>query len=108
MGEFFLVDGLDSVWSFFERFILAFTHIYDGAMNEKLRSEINIFDYIIVGTSVGFLLYFLKTQFMGFFGNFSKSHREKDHHKRVLHYIETVGNEEDTDTDIDDISVGRR
>lgn len=107
MGTKFLEDMLGAITGFFDRFILAFVRLFNGIIDERLRPEIHGFDIVIVLVSVGFVLYFLRAQFLGFFGFFSKSKTEHHRHERVLHYIETVGEEEE-DEENPDITIGRR
>ncbi len=89
---------------FFDRFILAYSRIFEGLLDDRLLSNIQGFDVVIVLASIGFVLFFLRAQILGSFGIFSKSKTEHQRHDRVMHYIETVGDEdegEDSDGTID-------
>ena len=93
----------------FDRFIIAFQRIYEGLVHEELRSQIVGIDWVIVLSSIGFILFFLREEILGFFGFYTKSKAEKDRQERIKFFIEhTEGEEDDEKNEDQDITIGRR
>lgn len=83
------------VW---DRFFLAFSRIYEGIFDEKLRENIVGFDFVIVLVSIGFGLFFLRAEIAALFSYLGNA-RHKDHRiERIRHYIQDVDDDTDSPT----------
>lgn len=108
MEEIFFGDAQQFIADIFDRFIVAFQRIYEGLVDEKLRSKIVGFDWVIVLSSVGFFLFFLREEILGIFGFYTKAHAERDRLERIKFFIEHSDEDEDFDEKDNDITIGRR
>ena len=79
-----------------DRFFIAFTRIYEGIFDEKLRENIHGYDFVIVVTSVGFVLFFLRAEIASIFTYFGKSRHEDHRRERIKRFIQ----DDDEDTDV--------
>ena len=109
MENIFLDDVLQFISEIFDRFIFAFQRVYEGLVNEELRSQIVGIDWVIVLSSIGFVLFFLKAEILGLLGFYTKTQAEKDRLERIKFFIEHEGEDEGGDKNEDnDITIGRR
>lgn len=110
MENIFLGDVWQFISEIFDRFIFAFQRVYEGLVNEKLRSKTVGFDWVIVLSSIGFVLFFLKDKILGLLGFYTKTRAEKDRLERIKYFIEhsdEIG-EGDEKKEDNDITIGRR
>lgn len=110
MENTFLGDAQQFISEIFDRFIFAFQRIYEGLLDEELRSQIVGFDWVIVLSSIGFVLFFLREEILGMFGFYTKSHAERDRLERIKFFIEHGDKDEEGDKENkdNDITIGRR
>lgn len=104
MADDFFNDVIEIFANAFDRFILAFTRIYDGLFDEKVRETIHGYDFVIVAVTCGFVLFFLRAEIVSFFGYFGKNRHLRHRKERIKSFI--VSKDEDDDDD-KDITIGR-
>lgn len=110
MENIFLGDTQQFISEVFGRFIIAFQRVYEGLVNEELQSKTIGFDWVIVLSSIGFILFFLREEILGVFGFYTKAHAERDRLERLKFFIEHSDEDErgDEKNEDNDITIDRR
>lgn len=109
MENTILGDAQQFISESFDRFIFAFQRVYEGLVNEELRSQIVGFDWVIVLSSIGFVLFFLRENILGMLGFYTKAHAERDRLERIKFFIEHEGEDEEggEENKDNDMTMGR-